>query len=85
MALNTLTRSFSYPQGVCVSAQEFLGRVILKPPGSTCKSHQGYCDSHGLCFIVDNENELNKLRDTYRGFFAKTAMSDITRWIKRHW
>ncbi|XP_020621435.1 disintegrin and metalloproteinase domain-containing protein 10-like [Orbicella faveolata] len=71
-------------QGECVSAQEFLGRVVLKPSGSTCKSHQGYCDSYGVCVIVDNESELNKLRDTFRGFFAKTAMSDITNWIKRH-
>ncbi|XP_020621423.1 disintegrin and metalloproteinase domain-containing protein 10-like isoform X2 [Orbicella faveolata] len=72
-------------QSVCVSTQEFLGRVILKPPGSTCKSHQGYCDSYGVCVIVDSENELSKLRDTFKRFFSKAAMRDLWSWIKRHW
>ena len=62
-----------------------MGRVVLKSPGSTCKSHQGYCDSFGICVIVDSENELNKLRDTFKRLFSTAAMSDAWSWIKRHW
>ncbi|XP_022796537.1 disintegrin and metalloproteinase domain-containing protein 10-like [Stylophora pistillata] len=71
--------------GVCISAQHFLGRVILKRPGSTCKHHQGYCDEHGLCVTVDSEDQLNTLREVFRRFFTKETMGNLWSWMTREW
>ncbi|KAJ7339637.1 hypothetical protein OS493_006043 [Desmophyllum pertusum] len=72
-------------RGVCTSAQHFVGRVILKSPGSTCKLHRGYCDSFGVCITVDSDDELDKLKDAFKRFFSKAAMSDLWSWIKEQW
>ena len=68
-----------------MSARHFLGRVILKHPGSTCKLHSGYCDSFGLCVTVDSDDELSKLRNAFKRLFSKAAMNDLWAWIKAQW
>ncbi|KAL9986011.1 hypothetical protein ACROYT_G000064 [Oculina patagonica] len=80
-----LIRLCAEEKGECISSLHFLGRVVLKRPGSTCNLHRGYCDSYGLCVTVDNDDELNKLRDAFKRFFSKAAMSDLWSWIKREW
>ena len=72
-------------QGVCVSASNYLGRVILKRPGSTCKLHTGYCDSFGFCITVDSDDLLNNLRDAFKRLFSKAAIKSLWTWIKGHW
>ena len=72
-------------QGVCVSASYYLGRVILKRPGSTCKLHTGYCDSFGFCITVDSDDLLNNLRDAFKRLFSKAAIKSLWTWIKGHW
>ena len=57
----------------------------MKRPGSTCKRHQGYCDTYGLCVTVDSEDQINTLRDTFKRFFSKETTSDLWSWIKREW
>ena len=72
-------------QGVCVSTSYYLGRVILKRPGSTCKLHTGYCDSFGFCITVDSDDLLNNLRNAFKRLFSKAAMNSFWGWIKEHW
>lgn len=72
-------------QGVCVSASYYLGRVILKRPGSTCKLRTGYCDSFGFCITVDSNDLLNNLRDAFKRLFSKAAIKSLWTWIKGHW
>ena len=72
-------------QGVCVSASYYLGRGILKRPGSTCKFHTGYCDSFGFCITVDSDDILKNLRDAFKRLFSKAAMNSLWHWIKGHW
>ena len=72
-------------QGVCVSASYYLGRVILKRPGSTCKLHTGYCDSFGFCITMDSNDLLNNLRDAFKRLFSKAAIKSLWTWIKGHW
>ena len=76
---------FLVSQDDCISSQNFLGRVILKRPGSTCNLHRGYCDAYGLCVTVDSDDELNKLKDAFKRFFSKAAMSDLWNWITEQW
>ena len=72
-------------QGVWVSTSYYVGRVILKRSGSTCKLHTGYCDSFGFCITVDSDDIMNSLRDAFKRLFSKAAMNSLWDWIKGHW
>ena len=72
-------------QGVCTSARHFLGRVILKRPGSSCKLHSGYCDSFGICVTMNSDDILRKLRDAFKRLFSREAMNSLWAWIKTEW
>ena len=68
-----------------MSASYYLGRVILKRPGSTCKLHTGYCDSFGFCITVDSDDLLNNLRDAFKRLFSTAGIKSLWTWIKGHW
>lgn len=72
-------------QDVCTSARHFLGRTILKRPGSTCNFHKGYCDSFGYCVTVDGDDVLRKLRDAFKRLFSKETVNNLWEWVKAEW
>ncbi|XP_033098053.1 disintegrin and metalloproteinase domain-containing protein 10-like isoform X2 [Anneissia japonica] len=57
------------------------GDIMLKPAGRVCNNYEGYCDTSGVCIMVDSESALNRLKQ----LFTNQGALSVLQWCVVNW